>query len=1013
MMAPAAIVLGDGPIERIVLRVGRGEIDLPTGRAQARRAAVVDALTPAYALALARWAFSLGVRDENPDAARTLLDVLLAATEALPDDEESLHIKGPVELNWCNICNLRLADDPDWTVYASGYAVGQRMLDRAERHGDADMRYAALHALGSLHLDPLVAHQAPLSWRARMRDWYERGNANSTGAARPFPPLDEAIRTGLRYFERAADAVDDVRRGRSLKAQVQALEWLGRLTGEEEDFAPRASQALALLDFAEDLTSITYLVGLLERKGEPLPPVLLARLHGVDVGDLVERLGPVSALVSMTNLVSLLRDRDPAQAVALAERLDPLARRVEEENVIGNYLHARLLAVQHLLGAFDGAGDVSTLDAARAVAQRAEADGWNEARTAGALLALANGSGPRDEEEAGLQLLDVVEQLVPAVRERHADSFIFLRTSLSAGAATNAFNSQRHEIAAAAYGKAIELALQLRMPRLATKWLDYFVDAAIAGGESSEFQALLLLFALGPRIETALGDDGAEQLQRLGMILTMRQTSADHTNADLLHLIWQVAKASAFASAISERAASTLSDDSWSERMLQEVAALRDEVPLTREGTGPGSRIDRMLRLLTFVRTETPSPGATPIERMTNLQHRFDVRLAQRLAQATPVRGVTPFGLEELRRTLEPRTAVLNLYLGPFKQGRARFAMLASRNALALHVTPDDSGLLLQLRDGAGTGDEHRTELGFSYAADAFALRQALAAPQPDAAAVADALEEASQWIIGGLASPLAEFRQAGCDHLCIVPHGPLHNLPLHLARVGSGMLADDWIVTVAPSLELLRRPARAEVPRHTDLSAFGLTFQGTNPYRLAALPEAADEATRVAEAFGTRATLEDAVTERAVREAFARSRYVHIATHGALNLDAPSFQYLVVTPSDGDDGLLYAHELLGADLRGVELITLSACETALGRVDRSDNPRGLAATLLLAGAEAIVGTLWETRSDVARAFFVALYRALRADGDRRAAFRAAQVETRRRFPDPWDWGAFYFLGAW
>lgn len=1013
-MAPtAAVVLGDGPIERIVLRVRRGEIDVPTARAQARRAPVVDALTPDYARGLAQWAFDLAVRQENPDAALALLDVLLAATEALPDDEASLHIKGPVELNWVNICNVRLADDPNWRVYASGHAVGHRMLDRAERFADEDMRYAALHALGSLHLDPLVAHQAPLSWRARMNDWYERGNASAAGSAEAFPPLEEAIRAALSYFERAANSVSGVRRGRSLKAQVQALEWLGRLTGEEQDIAPRASEALKLLDFGEDLTSITYLVGLLERGGTPLPPALLERLHAVNVDELVERLGPVSALVSATNLVTLLSDRDAAEAVALAERAEPLARRVEEENVIGNYLHARLVAVQHLLGSVDLPDDVATLDAATATLQRAQAEGWTESRLAGALLALANSSGPRDEEEAGLQLLDAVERLVPDVRERHAESFTFLRTSLSAGAATNAFNGGRHEVAAAAYGKAVELALQLRMPRLATKWLDYFVDAAIAGGESSELQALLLLFALGPRIETALGDEGAEQLQRLGMILTMRQTSGEHTNADLLHLIWQVSKASAFASALAERAGAALSEDAFSARVLRELAALRDDVPLTREGTGPGSRIDRMLRLLTFVRTETPAPGATPIERMTNLQHRFDVRLAQRLVQATPVRGITPFGLDELRQALDERTAVLNIYLGPFNQGRARFAMLVSAASLELHVTPDDTGLLMQLRDGAGGGDAQRTELGFSYAVDAFALRQALAAPKPDAAAVAEALDEASRWIIGGLSGPLAAFRRAGCDHLCIVPHGPLHNLPLHLASAGHGMLADDWTVTVVPSLELLRRGRPADAPDRSGLSAFGLTFQGTNPYRLPPLPEAADEATRVAEAFGTQAMLDDAVTERAVRDAFGGARYVHIATHGALNLDAPSFQYLVVTPDANEDGLLYAHELLSADLRGVELITLSACETALGRVDRSDNPRGLAATLLLAGAEAIVGTLWETRSDVARAFFVELYRALREHGDRRAAFRAAQQESRRRFPDPWDWGAFYYLGAW
>jgi CHAT domain len=45
-------------------------------------------------------------------------------------------------------------------------------------------------------------------------------------------------------------------------------------------------------------------------------------------------------------------------------------------------------------------------------------------------------------------------------------------------------------------------------------------------------------------------------------------------------------------------------------------------------------------------------------------------------------------------------------------------------------------------------------------------------------------------------------------------------------------------------------------------------------------------------------------------------------------------------------------------------LVTLSACETALGRVDRADNLRGLPATLLAAGAEVVVGTLWPVLAD-------------------------------------------------
>jgi CHAT domain-containing protein len=197
-------------------------------------------------------------------------------------------------------------------------------------------------------------------------------------------------------------------------------------------------------------------------------------------------------------------------------------------------------------------------------------------------------------------------------------------------------------------------------------------------------------------------------------------------------------------------------------------------------------------------------------------------------------------------------------------------------------------------------------------------------------------------------------------------------------------------------------------------VAAFGLGFAGPeNVYGLGALPEAVDEARRVAKAFGAEARVDAQATESAVLAALAQARYLHLATHGAMNLDAPSFQYVVVAPAAGGDGLLFAHELLGADLRGVQLVSLSACETALGRIDRADNPRGLPAALLLAGVETIVGTLWEVAGDVARAFFVALYRALAAGGGRGASFRAAQLEVRRRFPHPRDWGAFYLLGAW
>ena len=154
--------------------------------------------------------------------------------------------------------------------------------------------------------------------------------------------------------------------------------------------------------------------------------------------------------------------------------------------------------------------------------------------------------------------------------------------------------------------------------------------------------------------------------------------------------------------------------------------------------------------------------------------------------------------------------------------------------------------------------------------------------------------------------------------------------------------------------------------------------------------------------------------TEQALVEALESKRYVHLRAHGQHNVDAPLFQTVFLSPGAGGDGRFRAHEVLPLDLRGLELVTLGACETALGRIDLSDNPRGLPAALLLAGAEAVVGTLWEVNAEASSTFFTALYTALLADQDDLiGAFGVAQRATRTTYPEYRDWGAFYLVGGY
>ncbi|MEU6613055.1 CHAT domain-containing protein [Streptomyces parvus] len=258
-----------------------------------------------------------------------------------------------------------------------------------------------------------------------------------------------------------------------------------------------------------------------------------------------------------------------------------------------------------------------------------------------------------------------------------------------------------------------------------------------------------------------------------------------------------------------------------------------------------------------------------------------------------------------------------------------------------------------------------------------------------------------------------AEWRARGKDRLLLWPHGALHYLPVALCSVDGRLIADDWTVTTIAGLEALvpadpsaGLPVRPR-PRRTAVIA---SATGGVPYGLPAEPALEEHARAVAEAVGAEAVTGPAATRAGLLAELATADVVHLAVHGTMDQDAPWLHCLHLTPDEDDDGRVFAHDFLELDLGGVRLVTLAACESALGRFDRADNVRGVPAALVTAGVQAVVGCLWAVRPEPATYFFHRLYqRADLADAPERA-FRAAQTATRARYPQYRDWGAFTFL---
>jgi CHAT domain-containing protein len=258
------------------------------------------------------------------------------------------------------------------------------------------------------------------------------------------------------------------------------------------------------------------------------------------------------------------------------------------------------------------------------------------------------------------------------------------------------------------------------------------------------------------------------------------------------------------------------------------------------------------------------------------------------------------------------------------------------------------------------------------------------------------------------------ELLQNGYDHLLVVPHGPGHYLPWHLLGGQDQPLAERCAVSVLPNLALLQHSSYTDLAmailHKSPPASLGLSYRTVCSGGMGRLPHGEDEAVKVADTMGVTAIVEEQVTVAAVIDALENARYVHLAAHGRHNADAAAFQSIQLA---GTPSRLTAHRLSTLDLRGLRLVTLGACETALGRFDRADNVRGIPAALFLAGVRSIVGTLWQARDSAAEVFFVALYRQLIEHRATVAgAFRTAQQETRCAFPAYRDWGAFVLMGG-
>jgi CHAT domain-containing protein len=229
---------------------------------------------------------------------------------------------------------------------------------------------------------------------------------------------------------------------------------------------------------------------------------------------------------------------------------------------------------------------------------------------------------------------------------------------------------------------------------------------------------------------------------------------------------------------------------------------------------------------------------------------------------------------------------------------------------------------------------------------------------------------------------------------LVVIPDDDLHKVPFAALRPTSRdqPLVSRYAITLAPSATVwldwrLHRPRRAAVPALALADPVGV---GDN---LPPLPRSAAEGKVVVGAMGDGSVLrlrEEASAEFLKNTDLRRFGVIHLAAHSVIDDEDPERSAVRLSPVAREDGHLDIGKIVNLKMDG-QVVVLSTCRSASGKVLRGEGVMSLARAFFLARAHTVVGSLWPIEDQDAESLFTAFYDHLGEGASVAGALAAAQ----------------------
>ncbi|WP_298421120.1 CHAT domain-containing protein [uncultured Kordia sp.] len=1028
---PMDYPFGTGPVEQIWKQFEAKEISL----AYAEKLITNDSLyisTENYIYCLCNYCESLA-HEGNWRKAISLFKILKTGIEHRNYYPWHDIDKEQIVLTWLDLVSCATNEIPDARYFNDAVETAKEFIGKTDDRYSLYDKEELFHRLAVIHFDPYFAGKSLIDYESAFRAWqlkltYEFGNEiqhwNEKDQYMPSPK--ETIPKAIEYGLKAIKVRKGIPRARSLKVVVDAMfsAKLLQYPIDTSNLLPFAEEAQSIFkefpDERQGYEALTSIIDYVKKaKISSLQDTYFEELEALLTTDLKELYTSKSIKelrINITKIGVSLQSIEPEKCLNLLLRHESLIYEETNGNQVKIYFNLMMSCLfnQYIPEFFKIKTDFYE-ELQHALQKSISAENWTINEITAAHLKICVLCAESNQEEKGLEHLKYILHANKPFVEKYRSVYTHIETILYVGKAVNYFDKNSFTESIENYIIALKILLKAKRTEEA-KDLLFRIQHIVM--EKSGYDIGYVAVAIGTQLSNLQIRIGVETIQIANTIFKRLLSKFIHIgdyDTRLLGLLLQVYKGYLFNN-IMEAPISV----HWSQN--KELVVLDTKIKnlqkkrtleLEKQGVPYEKKIlDDEMIIGSVYGKSISLKGESTKDKILNLQQVFDAKFQRFLVkQHLNENAFLHKHFSEIQSKIPKNTVVIDYSFGQNHIGGAQvyITIITSAN---LHFTVSNmadvpSGYISMTSEGkkvtynlltyfVGKIRKHIVEEpGFknisTEATDLLVIEHKI-------------------YFGGPVLEILNKLRKKGIDHLCIVPCDTLFFYPFHLLGEEDEPIAKHWKISYIPNIQYLTKDI-TKTTSNPEISIFAVKDTEAAPAYLHPLVHVEAEAKAIGDIFGVEPIIGEYATEEAFYKAMSESTYVHLASHGEHNVYAPCYHAIYLQPSAKTNGIVNAYEIYGNDFSNVELLTLSACETALGRVDLASNLYGLPAAFFHAGVKTIVGTLWEVETTAAAFFFTTFYQNLKDSQNKLDAFYTAQKITRISFPEYRDWGAFYYMG--